>query len=76
MSTPEEINAVFEEEINQKSRLVENKFGKSPFYDNFEGFSFGSVFENAGIERIRCSEFTPKIRKWSKKYGKCSGEKA
>lgn len=67
MSDSTEINAVFEEEINKKSRLVENKFGKSPFYDNFEGFSFGSLFENAGIEHVRCSEYTPKTRKWSKK---------
>jgi len=76
MSTAEQIRAVYEEEINQKSRLVEAKFGKSPFYDNFDGFSFGSIFENTGIEHIKCSEYTPKQRRWSKKYGKSFGEKA
>lgn len=71
-STIEDIQAVYEDEINQKSRLVEFKFGKAPFYDNFDGFSIQSIYDYAGIERIKCSEYTPrrknapKIRKKSK----------
>ena len=36
MSTSEEIQAVYEEEIAQKTKLVERKFGKAPFYKNFK----------------------------------------
>jgi len=76
MSTHEEIMAVYEADIYQKTMLVESKFGKSPFYDNFNGFGFCTLFDHAGIDRIQCSEFTPKRTKWSKKYGKSLGEKA
>jgi len=62
--------AVYHEEIDQKSRLVESKFGKAPFYDNFNGFNFEDLYANTGIERIVCSEYTPKTKKWSKKYAK------
>jgi hypothetical protein len=70
MSSHEDIMAVYHEDIEQKSRLVESKLGKAPFYDNFNGFSFESLYSNTGAERIVCSEFTPKIARWSKKYGK------
>ena len=76
MSTHDEIMAVYEDEIYQKSKLVESKFGKAPFYDNFDGFSFDHLYDNREISKIRCSEFTPKIKKWSKKYGRGLGEKA
>lgn len=76
MSTLEEIAAVYNEDIYQKTKLVESKFGKSPFYDNFVGFSFCDIYENIGAEKIRCSDFAPKHKKWSKKYGKSYGEKA
>ena len=76
MSSHEEIMAVYEDEIQSKSRLVESKFGKSPFYDNFRGFNFCDLSENLGIEQIKCSEYTPKQKKWSKKYGKSHGDKA
>ena len=76
LSTHEEIMAVYEEDIYRKSKVVESKFGKAPFYDNFNGFSFDDLYSHSGIEKIRCSEFTPKIKKWSKKYAKSLGEKA
>jgi hypothetical protein len=59
-STHEDIMAVFNDDINEKSRLVEAKFGKAPFYDNFEGFSIKGIYDYAGIEDIKCSEFTPR----------------
>ena len=70
MSTDEEIRAVYNEEIDRKTNIVWNKCGKSPFYENFSGFSFEELGEGIGIDRIKCSEFTPKTNKWSKKYGK------
>jgi hypothetical protein len=76
LSTHEQIMEVYEEDIASKSRLVESTFGKSPFYDHFDGFRFGSLFENAGIEKIVCSEYRPRELKWSNKYGKSLGEKA
>ena len=36
MSTSEEIQAVFEAEIAEKSRRVYQKFGAGPFFENFE----------------------------------------
>ena len=50
--THEEIMAVYEEDIYQKTRVVESKFGKAPFYDNFNGFSFSDLCDNLGIEKI------------------------
>ena len=45
MSTSEEIQAVYEYEIAQKSYLVEMKRGKQPFYDNFKGMSIRRNFD-------------------------------
>jgi len=36
-STHEEIMAVYEYDIGKLSYLVEMKYGKKPFYDNFDG---------------------------------------
>ena len=36
-STEDEIREVYEQEINEKSRLVEKKFGKLVFYENGKG---------------------------------------
>lgn len=35
MSSDEEIRAVYEADIGMMSYMVETKFGKKPFYDNF-----------------------------------------
>jgi hypothetical protein len=76
MSTDEEIRAVYDEDIARQTNIVWNKLGKAPFYENFDGFSFENIGDGLGIERIKCSEFTPKVKKWSKKYGKSLGEKS
>jgi hypothetical protein len=70
MSSEEEIRAVYDEEIASKTNIVWNKYGKAPFYENFQGFNFEEMGVGIGIERIKCSEFSPKTKKWSKKYGK------
>ena len=67
MSTSEEIQSVFEDEIAQKTKIVANRFGKSPFYDKFLGCHIEEPFLGLGTEEIICSDFTPK----SKKRGKC-----
>lgn len=67
MSTDEEIRAVYEEEIANKTNIVWHKYGKAPFYENFKDFSIETLGEGLGIEKIKCSEFFPK----SKKRGKC-----
>ena len=38
-SSSEEIMAVYFEDIAKMSKIVEEKFGKVPFYDNFKGMS-------------------------------------
>lgn len=75
MSSHDEIMAVYNDEIAEKSRLVESRFGKAPFYDYFDGFRVCEPFTGLGIERITCSEFTPKRKKWSRKPFKSLGEK-
>ena len=35
MSTTEQIRAIYEEDIARKSYVVERRFGKKPFYDDF-----------------------------------------
>ena len=66
----------YNEDIRWKSSAVESRFGKAPFYENFKNFSFEDIYNNAGIEKIVCSDFRPVEKKWSKKYGKSFGEKA
>ena len=66
MSTHNEIMAVYEDEIAAKSKIVENKFGKRPFYDGFNGFQIEGLYDGLGIEHIVCSEFIPKSKKRSK----------
>lgn len=63
MSTDEEIRAVYEQDIAEKTQLVESKFGKAPFYDNFDGFSIGHLYGGLGIENIKCLGFAPKSKK-------------
>ena len=58
--------AVYEDEISSKSRLVESKFGKAPFYDNFNGFSIEKVTDNLGAENIVCSEYRPRRKNAAK----------
>ena len=36
-STHEEIMAVLNDDVGKKSYIVESKFGKKPFYENFDG---------------------------------------
>jgi len=38
VSTSEEIQEIFEQEIASKTRQVSSKFGSSPFYDYFTDF--------------------------------------
>lgn len=70
MSTHDEIMAVYHEEINSQSSLVESKFGKAPFYDNFNGFSIKGLYDNLGIEQIKCADFTPRTKRATKKVKK------
>ena len=37
MSTVEEIQEVYRSEIAEKTRIVKQKFGLAPFYENFDG---------------------------------------
>jgi hypothetical protein len=37
VSTSDEILEVFYSDIAEKTRIVEQKFGKAPFYENFKG---------------------------------------
>ena len=39
MSTTEEILAVYNDDIAKQSYILERKFGKKPFYDNFKGMA-------------------------------------
>ena len=66
MSEHDEIMSVFEDEIFRKTLIVYNKQGKTPFYDGFAGFQIEDLSYGLGIERIICSEYTPKCRKRSK----------
>jgi hypothetical protein len=45
MSTSEEINEVFEAEIAQKTKYVENKFGKLPFYDGCKNMRMFKMYD-------------------------------
>lgn len=62
MSNSEEIFAVYSDEIDKKSYIVEQRFGKGPFYENFNSFCFFSEYGGLGIEDIVCSDFKPKKR--------------
>ena len=74
LSSLEDIRNVYEQDIYSQSRLVESKFGKAPFYENFEGFSFEDLYSVVRAEKIICSEYAPRQNKWSKKYGKTIGD--
>jgi len=37
MSTTEEIQEVYRQEIAEKTRTVRQRFGLAPFYENFDG---------------------------------------
>ena len=45
MSSDEEIRAVFEAEIAQKTRQVANKFGSEPFYDYYADLDIKRVYD-------------------------------
>jgi hypothetical protein len=62
MSTSEEINAVFCEDIARKSQIVCSKYGPAPFYENFHGFCIEGLYDGLGIEQIVCSEFMPRSK--------------
>ena len=66
MSSPEEIAAVFNEDICNMSKVVFSKYGLSPFYDNFDGFQIEGLYDGLGIDEIVCSEFTPRSKNASK----------
>jgi hypothetical protein len=48
MSTDEEIRAVYEDDIGKMSYIVEQKFGKRAFYDNFRGMK---IRKNTDIDK-------------------------
>jgi len=66
MSSPEEIVAVFNEDVCRKSKIVFSKYGLSPFYDYFDGFQIAGRYDGLGIDEIVCSEFTPRRKNASK----------
>ena len=39
LSTDEQIREIYEYDIGMMTYLVEKKFGKQPFYDNFKGMA-------------------------------------
>ena len=45
MSTSDEIQEVFEQEIASKTRQVSAKFGKAPFYDYFTDLQIQRIFD-------------------------------
>jgi hypothetical protein len=45
MSTEEEIREVYEQEISEKSKLVEKKFGILSFYENGKGMRVFRMYE-------------------------------
>jgi hypothetical protein len=45
MSTSAEINEVFEQEIAEKTKYVENKFGKLPFYDGCKNMRIFKLYD-------------------------------
>lgn len=63
MSDTNEIMAVFYEDIEKKSRIVENKFGRMAFLDGCRDMRVFSLGEKCGAERIRCSEFKPRKKR-------------
>jgi hypothetical protein len=67
MSTSEQIREIYEAEIADKTRVVFNKCGISPFYEDFDGFQIEGLYSGLGIDSIICSEYTPK----SKKRARC-----
>ena len=67
MSSSEEIQAVYEEDICRMSRCVYNKQGLAPFFEGFKGFGIESLHDGLGINHIRCNEYTPKIKKNARK---------
>jgi len=45
LSTDEEIFEVFQDEINQKSKQVKQKFGDVVFYEGLRGMSVRNMFD-------------------------------
>jgi hypothetical protein len=60
MSSSEDIFAVFSSDIEKLSKIVENKQGKAPFYENFRNFSVFGLYDNLGIDQIVCKDFVPR----------------
>jgi len=69
MSTDEEIREVYDRDIAEQTKIVYDRQGPTPFYDGFMGFQIENLYNDLGIEKIICSDFTPKSKKWNtKKY--------
>ena len=66
MSTHEEILAVYNQEITDKVKIVYNKCGSRPFYDGYDGFRIECLYDGLGIDKIICSEYTPKSKRMKK----------
>ena len=67
MSTSEEIHAVYEQDIAEKSKIVERKYGKLPFYAGCKDMSVYELYYGFGIENIRCCDYCPKTNKPSRR---------
>jgi len=66
MSTSAEIQEVFEDEVDARSRVVMNKYGPAPFYDGFSGMGTGAVLPDEFIEVCGAisradDEYTPAV---------------
>jgi hypothetical protein len=44
-SSHEEIMAVYQDDIDRLSYIVEHKYGKQPFYDGFAGMSVRKIHD-------------------------------
>ena len=45
MSSDEEIHEVYSNDIQKQADIVRTKFGLAPFFENFDGFQIGGLFD-------------------------------
>ena len=69
MSTHEEIQEVFEQDIANRTRQVRNKFGSAPFYDYFHDLPIRRV-----LDGVISSEDEDMIERLYNKILACEGE--
>ena len=56
MSDSREIQEVFEQDIANRSRIVENNCGIMPFYDGLVGFHTFGLYDGLHLDEILCSD--------------------